>query len=467
LSLINGTLDSFLHSSRNDAQTIIDIALEYTEFGFYQKAIGLLELHHENPQAACPVPNPMSASYMTYILLAWLYHMDGHTEKSEQILSTQTTNDFDYFFPSRLQEVLILEWLIRLQPDHSLAAYGLGNFYFNVKRHQDAIDIWGQATFYRCEYATLYRNLGIAFWNANNDGDMARSHFEQAVKLRPKDARIQFEYDQLRKKLNDDPLLRLEAVKTLGDLVIQRDDFSVELAALYNRTAQYEQALKLIINRKFHPWEGGEGQVLKQYSYACLKLGQQAMEANDPATALSYFNKSLNTPDNLGEKYHPLQAVAHINYWKGKAYRALQQEAAALEYFTQSATEQGDFIDMAVSNFSELTFYKALSLRELGNETEASALLEQMRDFANKKLKAKAKIDYFATSLPLLLVFEDDIQKKNLTEAYYLLGLAELGLGNYQKSEKHLKRVLQLHVMHIGAADSLTLVSNYKTETSK
>lgn len=31
----------------------------------------------------------------------------------------------------------------------------------------------------------------------------------------------------------------------------------------------------------------------------------------------------MNTPDNLGEKYHPLQAAAHINSWKGMALKAL------------------------------------------------------------------------------------------------------------------------------------------------
>lgn len=467
LGLARGKLDDFLQSSRNDAQTVIDVALEYIEFGFYERALHLIQLHHQSHKEDCPVPNPMSVSFMTHIILVWLHHLMGYDEKSEKILERIPANAFDYFFPSRLQEVLMLEWLIRFRPDFTLAAYGLGNFYFNVKRHQDAIDIWEHAASYRCEYATLYRNLGIAYWNAQNDGDIARQQFEQAIRLAPEDARIQFEYDQLRKKLNDDPGSRLESVQALGELVVDRDDFSVELAALYNRNGQYEQALQLILSRKFHPWEGGEGQVLKQYSYACLKLGQQALEENKPDLALAYFSKSLNTPDSLGEKYHPLQAVAHINYWKGKAYRALHREEDALLHFTRSAEEQGDFIDMAVSDFSELTYYKALSLKELGKEEEALLWLENMKEYAQKKLKTKAKIDYFATSLPLLLVFEDDIQKKNLTEAYYLLGLAELGLGNYPKSEKYFKRVLQLNVMYIGAAEYLKLVKRYKTETSK
>lgn len=54
--------------------------------------------------------------------------------------------------------------------------------------------------------------------------------------------------------------------------------------------------------------------MLKQYSHACLKLGQQSLSREDIPSALNYFEKSIDTPDNLGEKYHLLQAKAHINY---------------------------------------------------------------------------------------------------------------------------------------------------------
>ena len=122
--------------------------------------------------------------------------------------------------------------------------------------------------------------------------------------------RISYEFDQLRKKLNDHPAERLSYLETLKKKILSRDDFSVELAALYNFTGQYEKALELLENKNFHPWEGGEGQVLRQYTYSCLKLGQKALQDNEPQKALTYFEKSLDTPDNLGEKYHPLQAVA-------------------------------------------------------------------------------------------------------------------------------------------------------------
>ena len=467
LGRIRGNYENFIESSRNDAQTVIDIAFEYIASGFYQPAVELIELHHNSPTKECAVPNPMGQSIMTDVILAWLYFANGKRDKGDQLLNIIAKKSFDYFFPSRLEELKMLEWIAENKSDSMLVYYGLGNFYFNAKRHQDAIQIWEKAVDSGCQYATLYRNLGIAYWNANQDGENAISFYERAVERSPDDMRIQFEYDQLRKKLNHDPMSRLKDLLALKDEVFSRDDFSVELATLYNLTNQSEKALDLLSNRNFHPWEGGEGQVLKQYTYACIKLGKRALNENDPKSALNYLNKSIDTPDNLGEKYHPLQALAHVNYWKGCAHRAIGNEVEAIKHFQSSADEEGDFIDMAVSNFSELTYYKALSMIEIGKEPEALKVLSEMKEFAVRKQKEEAKIDYFATSLPLLLVFEDDIQMRNTIEAYYLLGLAELAADNLQCANQNFKKVLDLNASHIGAKDYLHQVSNNLIKVNK
>jgi tetratricopeptide (TPR) repeat protein len=427
-ALHTGDFSGFLSSSRNDAQTLMDIAFDYAEAGFYGEAISLLELHHQEPVPESAVPNPMKTSTMTLFILAWLYEKTGESVKSEDILKSSQHASYDYLFPSRIYEQLVLEWVMQKPGFNSAAAYGLGNYYFNLKRHQEAITVWEQAAEKQCQYATLHRNLGIAFWNIGRNGAKARQAFKQAIAFSPDDIRIRYEYDQLRKKLYDNPEERLESLLKIKDRITERDDFSVELAALYISCKQAQNAIKTLEGRNFHPWEGGEGKVLKQYTDACLALGQEALQAGDAEKALGFFNKSLNTPDNLGEKYHPLQAVAHINYWKGMASKALGNKEEANKYFTASIREEGDFIDMSVSAFSELTFYKALSLQELGRKKEARQLLQQLKSFGEAKLKEEAQIDYFATSLPLLLVFEDDLQKRNQQEAKHLISLAEKGL---------------------------------------
>ncbi len=448
--------DNFIKSSRNDAQTIIDIVSNYADAGFYSKALKILELHHSNLPADGVVPNPMKKSVMTIFIRSWLLYKNGDTDRAVEMLKTIEESSSDYFFPSRIFEQLVLEWVLQIDSNNSVASYGLGNYYCNLKRLDDATTVWEKAVESNCTYATVYRNLGIAYWNGNKGKGKAREAYKSAVELSPNDMRIQYEYDQLRKKLNDDPKERLADLELIKTQIINRDDFCVELAALYNFTAQYQKALDLIENRTFHPWEGGEGQVLKQYTHAYLKIGQSAIKNGDAQTALDCFNKAIDTPNNLGEKYHPLQAVAHINYWKGMTLTLLGRHDDAKAHFLMSANEQGDFIDMSVSSYSELTYYKFLSLKKLGMLDEANNLLIKMKKHSELKLKQTVKIDYFATSLPLMLVFDDDIQLRNTFESKYLIALAELGLNNKTKGIELLEEVVSLNSMHIGAQEFLS-----------
>jgi len=137
------------------------------------------------------------------------------------------------------------------------------------------------------------------------------------------------------------------------------------------------------------------------------------------------------------------------------ALKALGNEAEVTACFLESTKEEGDFIDMAVSTYSELSYYKALSLNELGKADEAQKLFTEIKKFAETKLLEKVQIDYFATSLPLLLVFDEDLQKRNKWEAKYLIALAELGLGNQTEAMAIFKEILEINAMHVSAHNQL------------
>lgn len=459
LALHTGDHSKFLKASRNDAQTIIDIAGDYAEAGLYQEVIKLLEWHHQNEIVHTTTPNPLERTLMTRYALAWAYGMTEKYDLSAKLLKKLENVRPDYFFPSRLFEQRILQWALNKSEKKSVIAYGLGNYYYDKKFHARAIDTWKIATKEGFEYATVYRNLGIAYWNVQHQGAAALSYYLKAIEYAPNDARIHFEYDQLRKKLNHSPEVRLEDLEKIKDIIVSRDDFTVEYAALLNFTGHYREVLELLENRRFHPWEGGEGLVLEQYSYACLKLGQEALRMNEAEKALKYFNKSADTPDNLGEKYHPLQAKAHIHYWKGMAMKALRKSDQAKEHYKNSIREKGDFIAMAVSEHSEMSYYRALAYKELHEEDKAIELLQDIKHYARSRLNEEARIDYFATSLPLLLVFEEDYEARQKGNAKYLMALAEYGLGNPQEAKWLLREVLEMNAMHTGANSLLKSIT--------
>ncbi|MFU8892159.1 MAG: DUF5107 domain-containing protein [Luteolibacter sp.] len=438
--------ERFLEGTRNDAQTILDLTFDYYDAGFSEDAATLIERHLANPVADSAVPNPMARTPMCLYALAWI-------KRDANLLEKARAQSPDYFFPSRPHEQLALEWAITQPGEDHVARFALGNYYYDLKRHADAIRHWQQAVDAGTTHATTYRNLAIAVWNANRDGEAARAFYQKAIELNPEDPRLVSEFDQLRGKLNDPLADRLAFLEEKIDRVLQRDDCTVALASLHNLTGNPVKALEIVTSRRFHPWEGGEGAVLRQFTQAHLRLGRAALENGDAETALRHFTGAMDSPESLGEAYHLLQAKADVNYWIGRALKALGRSEEAEKHFLESANEAGDFADMAVTAHSPLSYYRGLSLRELNREPDARAVFEDLAAFAKQKLNEAATIDYFATSLPNLLVFDEDLQARRDSENHLLLALAHHGLGETDAAKVALEKFMAFTNADSNAAD--------------
>ena len=66
-------------------------------------------------------------------------------------------------------------------------------------------------------------------------------------------------------------------------------------------------------------------------------------------------------------------------------------------------------------------------------------------------------IDYFAVSLPDMLVFDIDINRRNKIHCIYLVALGYLGSGNEAKATALLNEVLAMDINHQGAATHLRM----------
>jgi hypothetical protein len=121
---------------------------------------------------------------------------------------------------------------------------------------------------------------------------------------------------------------------------------------------------------------------------------------------------------------------------------------------------------MRVRPFSELTYYSALALGRLGRSKQAEELLRSMLVYAEGLMRQEAEIDYFATSLPALLLFEDDLQKRNCATASFLEAQAWLGLGDAGKVQRFLKRLLDLDPSHALGADLLQQLEEHSVALS-
>ena len=114
----------------------------------------------------------------------------------------------------------------------------------------------------------------------------------------------------------------------------------------------------------------------------------------------------------------------------------------------------------------ETTYFSALALRSLGRNDEAEKLLRDLLDAARNLAKAPAKIDYFATSLPAMLLFEDDLQHRQAIHAKLLEAQAHLGLGEKSAAEKLLHEILRDDPNHALAADLLSSLDAEETHAN-
>jgi hypothetical protein len=96
--------------------------------------------------------------------------------------------------------------------------------------------------------------------------------------------------------------------------------------------------------------------------------------------------------------------------------------------------------------------YRALALRGLCDVAAATALLRRLHELAEKEMDAEIKVDYFATSLPNFLLFEDDLAKRSRIECLFLRGIVRLGLGRRAEADMDLRQVLAMDRNHFSLA---------------
>jgi tetratricopeptide (TPR) repeat protein len=322
-------------------------------------------------------------------------------------------------------------------------------------RRQEAIAEWENSVKLDASYSVAWRNLGVGYFNVRKQPAKARAAYERALRADPASARLLFERDQLWKRLGVSPAKRLRELEKCLVLVRERDDLSVELCTLYNHTRRYADALALLSARTFQPWEGGEGQALGQFVRSHLALGRQFLDKGDAAQACGHFQAAIAVPKNLGEAKHLLANQSDIHYWLGSAWAALGERRQAQAHWNAAATFRGDFQEMRVRKFSEMTYYSALAWQRLGRKAKAKKLLTELLAYGVKLQKAPAKIDYFATSLPTMLLFHDDQQRRQETTALFLQAQARLGLGQKAKARALLTATLARDLGHSLAADLL------------
>ena len=418
----------------------IEYSLDYAAAGLYEEAIELLSM----------VVKPDSSPLVFYYLAYWRHKLGYHT--SEYLKSAEKASPY-LCFPNRLEDIQALEYAIETNADDAKAPYYLGNLFYDKRQYDDAIHYWELSLERDKTFPTVYRNLAIAYSNRRQQQQKALAMFEKAFALDQTDARVLMELDQFYKRLNVEPTSRLAFIENNLEVATERDDVYLERASLYNFLGEHKKAYDLIMSRKFHPWEGGEGKVSGQYILSLVESAKQNIQNKFYEKAIEQLTLSQIYPHNLGEGKLFGAQENDINYWLGCAYDGLGNLGLATEYW-QKATKGLSEPDAAVfynDQQPDKIFYQGLAWLKLGDEYKANAIFENLVHFGSSHENDEVKIDYFAVSLPDLLIFEDDLSLRNKIHCLYIAGLGLLGLGHLNEARQAFSEALKFDSMHFGA----------------
>lgn len=432
--------DGYRRLFRDDAHNYVEIALDYAWAGLTAEATMLLE---EAPQT-----DPM-ARYT----LGWVALQEGDKAAAQDHFARASQMPPDYCFPNRLEDVLVLQAAIDHNAQDARAPYYLGNFWYAHRQYEQAIAAWERAHELDPTFPTVARNLGLAYVNKRRDLEAGMRAYELAFSLDPTDARILYELDQLAKKLGRPPQERLDFLDANRQLVHQRDDLTVERVHLLNLLGRHEEALAILEQRTFHPWEGGEGKVTGQYVAALLALARQRLDAGEARAAVQLLRRALVYPENLGEGKLVIAQENDILYYLGLAAAALGQDEEARLLFHQASEGSVGPVSPLYYNDQppEMIFYQGLAYRALGDEAQAKTIFTKLIDYGRTHLDDEMVMDYFAVSLPDFLVFEQDLDERNRVHCHFMMALGYLGLGDAQSAGEQFARVLALAPDHLGA----------------
>ncbi len=424
--------DGFVAAERNrglKAQQLLECISDYFGIGAWDEIVqlcdaALAKAAAEKPYAtegALPLKDTIAAcdSYKNamfgYFKAYALAKLGKDAAVVKDALSAAGGMTTDYCFPSRLEELEVLQWAAngersyKTKEQRANTHYYLGSILWNMDQKTPALASWKIAAKLNPRHALALRCIGFAISHPGTyftntgvpSGIPSHEAYDWYVKSLEAEPHFRTldEAGKLAEKLNLPAAERLALMEKYIDTVNKYDPCILRLAYTYNAVGRYAEAYKILTTRRFHVWEGADG-LLAPFIEACHGLGRAAMEAGralcpqsaaDGALgttrptgsmsnaaaekyrlALKYFEESTTYPENL-QAGRPGDAGIEpkSRYFMAQCKKALGDTAgykAELENSLKGWIHAG-----------EMDYWRVKALRELGRDSETTPLIAELR----------------------------------------------------------------------------------------
>ena len=353
-------LDS-LHS--NPAETALDIAFDLLRAGFTEETARLLEGVHR----LCP------DSAMVAYTLAFCYEKQGESPRAARMRRAASAEKIVKVFPSRAEEIAVLEDALRHNEKDGFAAYLLGCILYDRRLSERAAELWETAVRYLPDFYIPYRNLAIAYFNRLGRKQEALRLMNRAVELHPGDETLLCETAVVMEKMGLDGKERaayLEANRPAE----ASDAMMLAIANSYNAARDYENAERVMLSHDFYPGEGAEFATVEPYLFSRFTAGRIAMREKRYEDALAAFRASRKIPENLHTGFWNESVLMPYRYYEAAALSALGRKEEADGIIRElSQLKNAGMWNMG----AEFTYYSALTARLAGDEMRAQRIMRE------------------------------------------------------------------------------------------
>ena len=409
-------------------QELLEVVNNYMTIGATEDALTLLN-------SAISLGEPYVSYPLLYYYKAYNLLKGKNTTEFQACLDKAASLSPLHNYPFRIEEIVLFTTLLQERPNDALLHYHLGNLLYYLGHKESGQEHWLHATEADPAFAIAARNVGFGY-GCLNDLEKSMKYYDRAINANPNDPLLLTESDKIYEQANVPATQRLKRLESHLKTVMKHDDAVMRLLTLYNATAKYDKAIKIMDTRHFHLWEGG-GQVHDIYVDSHMLKGMQLLKRKQYKEAIREFDLANQYPANLEVAPSPRGGYeAKVYYLSGIAYEAMKQADKARECFEKSAeTHFRDYL-------TDLNYYKIKSLRKLNKNEKADAVLSNMQKTLERM--QQNLMDSYAKFGEA----NQNVQQSNIS---YYSGLIHLLLKNPSAAKNDFNQAIQLYPGNIWA----------------
>ncbi|HLY63354.1 MAG TPA: DUF5107 domain-containing protein [Terriglobia bacterium] len=347
----------------------------YLEVAAWYRGLGDLTSSDIVLQEAAKDFSAQSISPMVYYYMAANAWEEGRDSQASAFVAKAALASHDKVFPQRLSDAIVLKDVIAHNPEDSRAHYFLGTFLFAHDRYDGAAREWQTAKDVGLADSVLERDLGVYEWRVKKDLKQAAAYHENSIRLAPKQYRLYPELDEIYTQLGE-TAKRVQLFARAPVSVLDRDTVRVRRALLHIQKSEFQDALSLLADHHYKPWEGGA--IVRQiFVLANLTGGKAFLAAKNPVEAERAFRRALDYPANLGVGKPANPHDEEAWYWLGIALAAQGKVSEAQDAWKTCTNEGGAAGGAAI-------VFAAGAMMKLGQASEGESLLVKASAEANR-----------------------------------------------------------------------------------